>query len=286
MKVAALLTGRGNNTLPDKNILPLLGAPLLSYPARAALAVESIGRFFVSSDDEKILRIAQDLGYTPIKRPQELALPTSQHIDAILHALTYMDSHFDFMPDVLVVLLANSATIKSEWIAQAIAMIGQDSSISAVVPVQNDQDHHPYRAKRLNAQGSLEPFFEFGDMEVSTNRQDLESCYFLCHNFWVLNLAKSLYAKVGQKPWVFLGNNIKPIITQGCFDVHTLEDLAKSEEWLKAQMRSRGGGVNRYFPKRNSSLAQSFRDSQTKFLDSHKICTFSIARVASAVCYA
>ncbi|WP_394909622.1 cytidylyltransferase domain-containing protein [uncultured Helicobacter sp.] len=242
MKVAALLTGRGNNTLPDKNILPLLGAPLLSYPARAALAVESIGRFFVSSDDEKILRIAQDLGYTPIKRPQELALPTSQHIDAILHALTYMDSHFDFMPDVLVVLLANSATIKSEWIAQAIAMIGQDSSISAVVPVQNDQDHHPYRAKRLNAQGSLEPFFEFGDMEVSTNRQDLESCYFLCHNFWVLNLTKSLYAKGGQKPWVFLGNNIKPIITQGCFDVHTLEDLAKSEEWLKAQMRSRGGG--------------------------------------------
>lgn len=285
MKVAALLTGRGNNTLLDKNILPLLGAPLLSYPARAALAVESIGRFFVSSDDEKILCIAQDLGFTPIKRPQELALPTSQHIDAILHALTYMDSHFDFMPDVLVVLLANSATIKSEWIAQAIAMIGQDSSISAVVPVQNDQDHHPYRAKRLNAQGSLEPFFEFGDMEVSTNRQDLESCYFLCHNFWVLNLAKSLYAKGGQKPWVFLGNNIKPIITQGCFDVHTLEDLAKSEEWLKAQIRSRGG-VNRYFPKRNSSLAQSFRDSQTKFLDSHKICTFSIARVASAVCYA
>lgn len=233
MRVVALLTGRGNNTLKDKNILPLLGKPLLSYPARAALETESITDFFVSSDDEKILHIAQHLGYTPIQRPKELALPTSQHIDAIYHALGIMDTHFGVVPDILVVLLANSATIKSVWIDEAVAMIERDSSISAVVPVQNDQDHHPYRAKRLNAQGSLEPFFDFGDMEVSTNRQDLQPCYFLCHNFWVLHLKNSIYAQGGQKPWVFLGDNIKPIITQGCFDVHTLEDLAKSEEWLK-----------------------------------------------------
>ena len=29
MKIAALLTGRGNNTLKDKNVLPVLGKPLL-----------------------------------------------------------------------------------------------------------------------------------------------------------------------------------------------------------------------------------------------------------------
>ncbi|MFC3867541.1 acylneuraminate cytidylyltransferase family protein [Helicobacter equorum] len=236
MKIAALLTGRGNNTLPNKNILPLLGSPLLSYPAKAALAVEDIQRFFVSSDDKKILDIAQRLGYVPILRPKELALPNSQHIDAILHALTVIELQFEFVPDILVVLLANSATIKSEWIHQAISIIQQDSNVSAVVPVQNDQDHHPYRAKRLNTQGSLEPFFDFGDKVISTNRQDLETCYFLCHNFWVLNLQKSLYASGGQKPWVFLGNNIKPIFTQGCFDVHTLDDLAKSEEWLKQNL--------------------------------------------------
>ena len=38
MKVVALLTGRGNNTLKNKNILPVLGKPLLYYPAVAARA--------------------------------------------------------------------------------------------------------------------------------------------------------------------------------------------------------------------------------------------------------
>ena len=31
----ALLTGRGNNTLKDKNILEVCGKPLLTYPAEA-----------------------------------------------------------------------------------------------------------------------------------------------------------------------------------------------------------------------------------------------------------
>lgn len=36
MRVTALLTGRGNNTLKDKNILDCLGHPVLYYPAQAA----------------------------------------------------------------------------------------------------------------------------------------------------------------------------------------------------------------------------------------------------------
>ena len=32
----ALLTGRGNNTLKDKNIREVCGKPLLAYPAEAA----------------------------------------------------------------------------------------------------------------------------------------------------------------------------------------------------------------------------------------------------------
>lgn len=54
MKIAALLTGRGNNTLKDKNVLPVLGKPLLYYPAMAAKTCNLITDFYVSSDDEKI----------------------------------------------------------------------------------------------------------------------------------------------------------------------------------------------------------------------------------------
>lgn len=232
MNIVALLTGRGNNTLADKNILPVLGKPLISYPANAAKKVDKINHFYVSSDDDKILDIAADLGYKRIKRPDELALPTAKHIDAIFHAVEYMKKKDNIEPDILIVFLANSATVKSEWIEKGINDIINDDSISAVVPVYQEQDHHPYRAKRLDKDGSLDTFFDFTDMEVSTNRQELEPCYFLCHNFWILNMKNSLYSKNGQKPWIFLGNNTKPIIVNRCFDIHTMDDLAEAEKWL------------------------------------------------------
>lgn len=237
MNVVALLTGRGNNTLSDKNILPVLGKPLISYPANAAKNVKSINHFYVSSDDDKILDIAYDLGYKKIKRPDELASPTAKHMDAILHAVEYMKEKDNLEPDILIVFLANSATVKSEWIEKGINQILNDESITSVVPVYQEQDHHPYRAKRLNENGSLDTFFDFSDMEVSTNRQELEPCYFLCHNFWILNMKNSLYSSNGQKPWTFLGNNTKPIFVDRCFDVHTTEDVTKAEKWIKENLK-------------------------------------------------
>ncbi|WP_457594111.1 acylneuraminate cytidylyltransferase family protein [Hydrogenimonas sp.] len=233
MNVAALLTGRGNNTLKDKNVLQINGKPLLAYPATAAKHVSLIDHFYVSSDDKKILDAAAKLGYEKIIRPAELATPTAKHIDAIYHALDVMKEKDGYVPDILIVFLANSATVKSDWIEEGIKEIMANPKISAVVPVFQDQDHHPYRAKRLREDGMLDTFFDFGDREISTNRQELEPCFFLCHNFWILNVEKSIYGEGGQKPWTFLGDNIKPIVVEECFDVHDLHDIERTKRWLE-----------------------------------------------------
>ena len=231
MKITALLTGRGNNTLKDKNVLPVLGKPLLYYPAMAAKTCKLITDFYVSSDDDKILNAAADCGYKKIRRPQELALPTSQHVDAIKHAVTVMQDD-DVVPDILVVLLANSGIVKMEWIEESINNILDNSEISASVPVLIEQDRHPYRAKKLREDGCLDTWFDFSGRAISTNRQDLPTCYFLCHNFWTLNVAKSVQAQAGQQPWTFMGNNIKPIVVSESFDVHDEDDIKKTEQWL------------------------------------------------------
>ena len=233
MNVFCLLTGRGNNTLKHKNIIPVLGKPVLKYPALAAKQVISDDNLYVSSDDDRILEAASEEGFRKIMRPKEISGPTSKHIDAIIHGLEFIRQDTLLSVDILVVILANSATIKSKWIAEGIELINGDPTISAVVPAYVEQDHHPYRAKRLNKHGFLVPYFDFGDEFISTNRQELEGNYFLSHNFWVLNVPLSIESTSGLKPWAFMGERVKPIIVEDCFDIHTLDDVARTEAWLK-----------------------------------------------------
>ena len=229
--VVALLTGRGNSTLLDKNILPVLGKPLLYYPAMAARTCNLITKFYVSSNDEKILKVAENCGYKRIVRPEEYSTPTAQHKDVILHALEVMKID-GVDPDIIVVLMANSGVVKKEWIEESITNILENESLSASAPVKMDQDHHPYRAKKLREDGSLDTWFDFNDETISTNRQDLPGCYYLCHNFWTLNVDKSIKAEMGQQPWGFMGNNVKPILVEDGFDVHVMEDIQRTEKWI------------------------------------------------------
>lgn len=250
MKAYALLTGRGNNTLKDKNILDCLGHPVLYYPANASCCAQSVTKMFCSSDDEKILHEIERLNHIPIKRPVELALPTSQHIDCILHALKCMKDKND-LPAILVVTLANNVTIKSQWIDECVAMMENDYTLSAVVPVYEDNDHHPLRAKTVDANSRLQMYEKGISGKISTNRQDLPKCYFLAHNFWVLNV-KNLLEKPdeGQQPWSFIGNNIAYYEIDESIDIHKEIDLYIAKEWIKKTIliwtqKIRGIGYNK-----------------------------------------
>lgn len=233
MKSIALLTGRGNNTLKDKNVLELLGHPVIYYPAHAGKESKKIDSFYCSSDDEKILRAAEEEGYERILRPIELALPSAQHADVIMHGLAEIGNRETF-PEILVVILANNVTIKSSWIDECIDIMENDMSISAVVPVYEDSDHHPLRAKTVE-NGRLQMYEKNVTGKISTNRQDLPPCYFLSHNFWVLNTKKLLESDgQGQQPWGFMGDNIAYIEIDESIDIHKEVDLIIAKEWIES----------------------------------------------------
>lgn len=233
MRVTALLTGRGNNTLEDKNIRDILGHPVLYYPANAGKKADVFDEYYCSSDDTKILDAAYEIGYSRIVRPAELATPDAQHKDCILHALQEMENEGK-LPDILVVLLANNVTVKSKWIVDCVNMMKCDMEISAVVPVYNENDHHPLRAKRIGENGFLEMYEKDVKGVISTNRQDLPKCYFLAHNFWVLNVKKLLSGEGGQQPWDFMGYRIMPYEIEESLDIHKEEDLYLASKWLEA----------------------------------------------------
>jgi len=235
MQIVALLTGRGNNSLKDKNVLPVLGKPIMTYPAQAARDSKYINKFYVSSENRKILSLGALMGYEKIVRTKDLARSTSLHYDVIIHAINELKKR-SIYPDILVVLLANSATIKTTWIDDCIEVLLKDQSATAAVPVVLDLDRHPIRAKRINSGGYLSSFFPEKATHVSTNRQALEPSYFLCHNFWTIRVRSGILENKGQGPWSFMGKRPVPYIVEQSFDVHSNEDLKLTTEWLRKNL--------------------------------------------------
>lgn len=236
MKVCCLMTGRGNNTLKDKNVLDILGHPVLYYGGNAAVKSGVFDRLYCSSDDEKILDAAGEIGFERIVRPIELAAPTAQHVDCIKHAIKIMKDQDSYTPDILCVLLANNVTITSKMFKDCVKILEEDyDNISSVCPVYVDNDHHPLRCKRIEG-GKLVSYVDT-DKPISTNRQDLPECVFLAHNIWVINVQKFLAGEVGQGPWSFLGQNVVPYKIEESIDIHDTLDLLIASNWIKNEYK-------------------------------------------------
>lgn len=233
MKIAALIIGRGNNTLKNKNILPVLGRPLLQWGGLAARNSKYIEHYYISSDDDAILQAGAAIGYKGIKRPDNLASATAQSSDAVIHALDYIENDIGVI-DILVLIHANVGTISTEMIDSCITML-KEKSASAVVPSHYKYEYHPRRAKLILDDGTLTTCIGTPDEYISANRQDLEPVVFFDHSFWVLDVQSGIKSTNGQYPWPVMGSRIFPYITEGCFDVHEWDDLKKTEDWIVKQ---------------------------------------------------
>ena len=96
MKIIALLTGKGGSILKNKNIMKLNKKRILDYPCLAAKKTKQINDFFVSSEDQSILKAAKKNGFKTILRPKKYAKKNSQHLDVLLHAIEQLKKKKNF----------------------------------------------------------------------------------------------------------------------------------------------------------------------------------------------
>ncbi len=90
-QVIALVPARGGSkSIPQKNIAPCAGKPLLAWTIAAAKASKYIDEIAVTSDDDAILAVAKEAHtVTTIKRPPELATDEAEMVPVIKHALEF-----------------------------------------------------------------------------------------------------------------------------------------------------------------------------------------------------
>lgn len=77
----------GSKRIPFKNIADLAGKPLLAYTLLAAVAAQIAPDIYVSTEDERIAQVAQELGAKIIMRPSALASDTASTESVLLHVL-------------------------------------------------------------------------------------------------------------------------------------------------------------------------------------------------------
>ncbi len=96
MMVGLICARGGSKGLPNKNIKPLCGLPLIAHSIMAGHNSPSIDRLFVSTDCQQIAGIAQEFqAEVPFLRPPELATDESPEWLTWQHALTNL-----MLPDV------------------------------------------------------------------------------------------------------------------------------------------------------------------------------------------
>ena len=169
MRVLGLVPARGGSkSIPRKNLVELGGVPLIQWTIQAALG-SNLERVVVSTDDDEIAEISQNLGAeVPFKRPAELSSDQTLSIDVVLHALDVLEEDFD----AVMMLQPTSPFRTSIDIVSAIKIIDDASSVISVVPVEGT---HPARMKFVEDGVLIDP--SFAETIENMPRQDLRPMY-------------------------------------------------------------------------------------------------------------
>ena len=138
MEVLAIVPARGGSKgLPNKNILPLSGHPLIAYSIKAGLDAHMVTRVMVSTDSETIAGASKEYGAeVPFLRPAELAGDLSRDLEVFQHALHWLDINEGYRPDLVIQLRPTSPVRPAGLIDEAIRKLsGSDAdSLRIVTP--------------------------------------------------------------------------------------------------------------------------------------------------------
>lgn len=170
-EVLAIIPARGGSKgLPNKNILPLLGHPLIAYSIKAAQDAKLITRVMVSTDSQAIADVALKYGAdVPFLRPAEFAQDLSTDLEVFVHALNWLKENENYSPDLVVQLRPTSPIRKADLIDECITKLTESDaeSLRIVTPspitpykMWRIEDENQPMIPLLSVEGTDEPFNE------------------------------------------------------------------------------------------------------------------------------
>jgi CMP-N,N'-diacetyllegionaminic acid synthase len=172
----AIIPARGGSKrLSRKNILPLLGKPLIGWTIEQAKKSKYLDRIIVSTENEEISEVSKSFGAEVLKRPEDLAQDDTPTSDVIIHVIENLEKE-GFKYDFIVLLEPTSPLRKDDDIDNAIEIISNNSYAYSLVSLGEIHLEHPEYVKILGDDGFIYPYCE-NNIKYH-RRQDLPKAYF------------------------------------------------------------------------------------------------------------
>ena len=182
IKILAVIGLRsGSKGLKDKNIRKLNGKPLFFYILKAAKKSKYINKIAISADSKKYKRIVKKFGGDcPYDRPKKYSLDHSQEIFFIKDLLKKMKKYENYIPDIVVRLLATCPFQRTKDIDKAINLILKNKYDSSAIISKAKQ--HPEKAIKIIGKKKkyLTSYFGNSPLKIGSklNRQQFKEAYF------------------------------------------------------------------------------------------------------------
>ena len=215
----------GSKGVPEKNSKSFADGPSLTE--RAVIVAKKVfadQQIVVSTDDDKLLEMAQRNGVVALKRSPELASDTAGMLEVMLDAVSRQQSE----PEFLMLLQPTSPFRTEEHLIQALNDF-QDGD-QALIAV-NEPAGHPFYTLFEERDGLLSKF----NKNNVVRRQDLPPAYDVNGLLYLFKIAD-----LRQKSWVEF-ERIRPLVVPKwqAIDVDTPEDWWLAETLYKAIFTAR-----------------------------------------------
>ncbi len=229
-KILAVIGLRsGSKGLKNKNIKKLNGKPLFYYILKSAKKSKLINKIIISTDSNKYKKMVQKYGgECPYTRPKKYSSDTSQEIFFIKDLLNKLEKNDNYIPDIVVRLLATCPFQKPADIDKSINLVLKKKYDSAAVISKAKQ--HPEKALKMIGKKTkyLSSYIDTDPLKVGSmlNRQQFKQAYFRAN---VLVCKKKIIDKYNSL------SSKKPgfVIVPYQVDIDDLEDFKFSEFKIK-----------------------------------------------------
>jgi CMP-N,N'-diacetyllegionaminic acid synthase len=185
-KIIAVIPARGQSKgIPYKNIAYLAGKPLIYYSINVAKKSRYIERIIVSTDDEKIARVAKKYNVEILMRPSDLAQDDTPDFPVFKHVVDTLKEKEGEIPDIIINLRPTCPLRNEEDIDNAVKKM-IDTGCDSVRTI-TEAKHHPYWMGKLK-DDHLVPFIDGIDVQKYYQRQLLPHAFIINGGVDVMNV--------------------------------------------------------------------------------------------------